>query len=183
MTVREVVMLAAEELRIASEVAEYFDGASAVGKEKAELLLTCFNVVENELALDYVPVHAEEKISSVTGEIQFSQLKNSPVRILQVSNTKGETLEFSLFPKYLKTQKGVVYVSYTYTPATKTINDESDFSMNISSRLMAYGIAAEYAMAMGEFAESSLWDKKYKDAIEAAYQMKSGGKIAARRWA
>ncbi len=183
MTVKEVVMLAAEELRIASEVAEYFDGISTVGEEKAKLLLTCFNVVENELALDYLPLTAEEKLNSATGQIHFSQLKNSPVRILQVKNANGVTLDFTLFPKYLKTQKGIVYVSYTYTPATKTIDDESDFAINISSRLIAYGIAAEYTMAMGEFGESSLWDKKYKDAIEAAYQMKSGGKIASRRWA
>ena len=61
MTVKEVVMLAAEELRIATEVAEYFDGESTIGQAKADLLLTCYNLVENELALDYFTLIKEDK--------------------------------------------------------------------------------------------------------------------------
>ena len=183
MTVKEVVLLAAEELRIAKEVQEYFDGVNTNGEEQAKLLLTCFNVVENELALDYLPLKAEEQLTSATGQLQFVLLKNAPVRILQVKNEQGEVLDFKLYSKYLQTQKGKVWITYTYTPAVKKIEDESEFGLQISARLMAYGIAAEYSMAVGEFAESALWDKKYKDAIEAAYQRQSGGKIASRRWA
>ena len=84
MTVREVVMLAAEELRIAQEVSDYFDRGSIEGKEKAELLLTCFNLVEDELALDYLPLETEEKLTSNHGQIYFDQLGYAPVRILKV---------------------------------------------------------------------------------------------------
>ena len=105
MTVKEVVLLAAEELRIAAEVKAYWDGTNLNGEEKARLLLTCFNMVENELALDYLPLTSEEKLSSSTGQIQFVQLKNAPVRILQVKNAKGEALDFKLYAKYLQTEK------------------------------------------------------------------------------
>ncbi len=183
MTVREVVMRAAEELRIVTEVANYFDGVDLRGEEKAKLLLTCFNMVESELALDYLPLTAEEKINSISGQIQYSQLKNAPVRIVQVRNANGEAIEFKLFAQYLQAQKGALTVVYTYTPAEKDIHGDCAFPAHIAGRLMVYGIAAEYAMAMGEFSESALWDKKYKDAIEAAYEMKSGGKMPSRRWA
>ena len=182
MTVREVVMLAAEELRIAQEVSDYFDRGSIEGKEKAELLLTCFNLVEDELALDYLPLETEEKLTSNHGQIYFDQLEYAPVRILKVCDVHGNSLDFKLYSKYLQTQTGAVVISYTYTPPKKGLDDESDFSLHISARLMVYGIAAEYTMAMGEFGEASLWDKKYKDAIEAAYHMKSGGRMASRRW-
>ena len=182
MTVREVVMKAAEELRIATEAANYFDGVDMHGEEKAKLLLACFNMVESELALDYLPLTAEEKINSVSGQIQYSQLKNAPVRIVQVRDGKGESIEFKLFAQYLQAQKGALTVVYTYTPGEKAINDDCEFPAHIAGRLMVYGIVAEYTLAMGEFSESALWDKKYKDAIEAAYEMKSGGRMPARRW-
>lgn len=39
-----------------------------------------------------------------------------------------------------------------------------------SPRLFAYGIAAEYCLACGLFEEAAVWDKKYKDALTAAYR-------------
>ena len=181
MTVREVVMLAAEELRIATETTEYFNGSSTKGQAKAEMLMTCYNLVENELALDYFTLTQEESVTS-TGKVLFSALKCSPVRILEVTDAQGNRLEYALYPSYITVRKGAVHIRYVYTPNKKTIDDECDFIGKVSARLMAFGIAAEYCMAMGAFEEASLWDKKYKDAIEEIREPK-GGRIALRRWA
>ncbi len=182
MTVKEIVLLAAEELRIQAEVSSYLKTNDSAGKEKTQLLLNCFNLVENELALDYLPLTTTEKVQTSTGQVQFSALKNAPVRILKVENRQGEEVPFTLYPKYLTSEKGELLITYTYTPEPKTIHDESDFSGNVSARLMAFGMAAEYTMAMGEFQESGLWDKKYKDAIAAICPLKTSKKMASRRW-
>ena len=97
MTVREIVDLAAEELRIAKEVSEYFNGSSTAGQAKAELLLTCFNLVENELALDYFSLTKEESVNS-SGKVLFSALTYSPVRIVKVTDLSGKALEYALYP-------------------------------------------------------------------------------------
>lgn len=182
MTVREVVMLAAEELGILEEVQAYFDGEDVVGKSKAERLLTCFNLVENELALDYFTLKRSETVMS-QGQIKFSVLQRSPVNIISVTDGKDNPYEFSLYADYIQTTTGMVKITYAYTPNTKTIDENSDFTMEVSARLMSYGMAAEYALAVGLVEEAALWDKKYKDAISALYKTSKGGRIAARRWA
>ena len=182
MTVREIVDLAAEELRIAKETTDYFNGSSTAGQAKAELLLTCYNLVENELALDYFSLTKEESVSS-SGKVLFTALKNSPVRILKVTDSNGQDLAYTLYPSYIEVRRGNVKISYVYTPNVKAIDEECDFSGNVSARLMAFGIAAEYCMATGSFEESALWDKKYKDAIEAIREKSKGGRMALRRWA
>ena len=120
MTVKEVVMLAAAELDIATDVAEYFDGTEDAGKVKAERLLTCFNLVENELALDYFPLSRTEILVSL-GSILFSDFKNPPVNILNVKDGDGIELEYTLLPDRITTKSGAIRVTYTFTPNTKTM--------------------------------------------------------------
>ncbi|MBQ8322562.1 MAG: hypothetical protein IJX91_01200 [Clostridia bacterium] len=183
MTVKEIIIAAAAELGIADEVRAYVDGTADDGKGKTEDLLRCFNLVENELALDYLPLYAEDEFESTTGAIYYTQFERGVVRVLGVEDEWGNAAAFKLFPEYLKTQSGKVRVRYTYTPEAKGLDGESDFVLNASVRLFAYGIAAEYALANGLFEDAAVWDKKYKDAIGAAYRLRSGKKIRSRRWA
>ena len=87
-----------------------------------------------------------------------------------------------MFPEYLKTQPQRVCVRYTYLPQKKTLTDTSDFMLHASVRLFAYGIATEYSLACGLFEEAAVWDKKYKDAIKAAYSAKPVRRMRSRRW-
>ncbi len=182
MTVKEIIEAAAAELGILSEVRAYVERNDVSGKEKTENLLRCFNIVENELALDYIPLNAEDEFESETGVISYTQFQNSVVRVIGVEDQWGNAVSFKLFPKYLKTQSGRVRVSYSYTPKEKTIDEKSDYTLQVSVRLFAYGIATEYALANGLFEEATIWDKKYKDAVQAAYKLRPCRKIQSRRW-
>ncbi|MBQ3220928.1 MAG: hypothetical protein IJB34_03080 [Clostridia bacterium] len=182
MTVKECVLGAAELLGVAETVRAYLDGESTEGEAETTALLRCFNTVENELALDYLPLHAEDELETQTGAIFYSELSRSAVRILRVLDETQTPMAFKLFPEYLKTASGRVKVRYTYTPAEKGIDGKSDFQTLVSPRLMAYGMASEYQLAVGAFEDSAVWDKKYKDAIKAAYRSVRGGRIASRRW-
>ena len=71
MKVLDIIVAAATELGIAEEVNEYLYGGAENAKADAENLLRCFHLVENELALDYLPLHAEEEVYSSTGAIAF----------------------------------------------------------------------------------------------------------------
>ena len=182
MKVKDIVLLAATQLGIADEVQAYLDGEEENGERNAALLLTCFNVVENELALDYLPLYAEEKINTETGKIVYSDLVHSAVRIVKVTDEKGESIPYKLYAEYLQTQAGKVTVRYTYTPESKETDGESDFASPVSERLLAYGIAAEYSLSMGLLSEAAVWDKKYKESIEAIRSLQSGKRMKSRRW-
>lgn len=182
MKVKDIILTAASELGIGEEMTAYYNATSTEGAEEAKLLLQCFNLVENELALDYLPLYAEDELQTKTGKVDYALLDNAPVRILRVENEWGESVKFDLYADHLKTQPGLVKVRYTYTPKKKVISDSSDFTLQASERLIAYGIAAEYTLATGRFEDSAIWDKKYKAAINAAYTLQPGKRIRSRRW-
>ncbi len=182
MTVKEILLETARKIGKYQEVSDYLDGGASAGKKLTEELLECFHTVENELALDYLPLYAEEELVSQTGAVFFSQLDRAAVRIVEVQDGQGNALKFQLFPQYLKTQSGKLKIRYSYTPEKKSLNDESDFGLHVSVRLFAYGMAAEYAIQNGLFAEAGVWDRKYKDAIAAVYKATPNKKIASRRW-
>ncbi|MBQ8885814.1 MAG: hypothetical protein IJY62_05560 [Clostridia bacterium] len=182
MTVKEVVLLAAEELGLGESVAAHLSGGAEGERETAELL-RAFNLVENEIALDYLPLYSEEEIESETGVIRFDGLSRAAVRILRVCDEYGNKLPFRLFPEWLKTQAGKVKIAYTYSPKEKGLEDKSDYVLQASPRLLAYGIAAEYSLTKGLFEEAAVWDKKYKDALTAAYRARPSRILRSRRWA
>lgn len=184
MTVKEVILTAATELGFKDDVENYFDGqVSDLNKRKSELLLDCFNLVENEVALDYLPLYAEDELYSETGVVEYAAMERSVVRVLRVTDEWGNPVRFTVFPEYIKAQPGKLKVAYTYAPSKKTMDGESDFRVQVSARLLAYGVAAEYALATGLYEESAVWDKKYKDAITAAYKARPSRKLRSRRWA
>lgn len=182
MTVKEIIMTAAAELGIKERARAYFEENDTDGERAVMLLLDCFHLVQNEVALDYLPQTAEDELMSSTGSLSYLLLKYPVVRVLKVLDENGESVPFQIFPDYLKTQPGKVKVQYTYTPEKKGLEDEAELGPLVSERLISYGIAAEYALASGLFEEAAAWDKKYKAAIAAAYRAHPGERIRSRRW-
>ncbi len=181
--VKDALKMAAQLLGISEGVELHLAGEeNPPGARDTALLLTCFQTVENELALDYLPLLAEEEMLSSTGRVEYSTLLHPAVHILSVEDEWGEPKRYRRFPAYLKTGAGKLKITYTYAPSAKTIEGESEYKTEASLRLFAYGMAAEYSQIVGELQAASAWDKKYKDAVQAAYRALPCKRIRARRW-
>ena len=180
MKVKDCLLLAGELLGLDGAITDLNAGSST--SEETQTLLRCFQLVQSELALDYLPLFAEDEVETETGAVFFSELTYPPVRILKITGKIGGELDFTLFPEYVKTEAGKLKVRYTYAPTEKTIDDECDFALGVSTRLVAYGVASEYALAVGLYEEANVWEKKYKDAISAVYRLKRAKPIKSRRW-
>lgn len=181
MTVKDCMKLAAAELGIEDAVEKYFSGDLNSG-QAGKTLLQCYNLIENELALDYFPLIAEDEVQTNTGMVDFSNLSCAMTKIWGVTDMNGEAVKYRLFPKYIKTQPGRLKIRYIYAPQEKTADEECEFAAAVSKRMVAYGMAAEYCMHMGLYEEADAWDKKYKGAIEAAYKGTPCKRISSRRW-
>ncbi len=181
-TVKEILLQAATEVGLYESVYSYIEEGNASGEADTEALLRCFNLVENELALDYLPLYAEETLVTDTGCVYYNEFSRTAVRVVKVEDEWGNEVPFKLFPEYLKTQGGKLLIRYAYAPNKKMLNGESDYRVHASVRLFAYGIAAEYSLSVGLFEEAAVWDKKYKDAIAAAYRANPCRIIQSRRW-
>lgn len=181
MQVKNIILTASTHLGIGDKVRDVIEHRVPFCKE-ADILLGCYNLVEKEVALDYIPLIMEETFETDTGVIYYSQLTQKVARIIKTQDAWGNDIACTLFPEYLKTQAGKITVRYSYTPTDKTLEDESAFIGRVDERLLVYGVLAEYYLAGGFFEESAVWDKKYKDAVASAYRAKPPKRISARRW-
>ena len=180
-TVKEIVLSAAADVGVYEQVKAYFDGDN--DSTEANKLLRCFNLVESELALDYLPLYAEDTVYTETGTVPYTKLTRHAVRVVEVTDEWENKVAFRLFPEHLKTQAGgTLRIRYAYAPVEKTLHDDSDYHLWVSVRLFSYGVAAEYCLAHGLFEEAAVWDKKYKDAIAAACREKPTRIMQSRRW-
>ena len=182
MTVKEVIITAAGLLELEEKVSAFVGGDNTVGEEETAALVKCFNLVENEVALDYFPLTVEETVRTDTGRIAYKDLSKAAVRILGVKDESGSSVAYKVYPEYLTAQPGVLTIGYTYTPDKKDLDGESDFQLIVSERLLAYGIAAEYCFSTGYYEEGEVWNKKYKDALAAAYRSSPAKSLRSRRW-
>ena len=182
MTVKEILIEAADLIGVGGAVRAYIEGSAQTGEKEAGVLLKCFNLVESELASEYFPLKCEEALETATGAVYFKEFKRAILRVMKVEDSFGNSLPYKLFPEYLKTDAGRIFVTYCYTPQEKDLDGESDFDALVTKRTFAYGIAAEYCMACGLYEESAAWERKYKNSIEAAYRNQPAKTLASRRW-
>ena len=184
MKVKEVIVAAAELIgdEAVKRVQAYLDGGEGDGELLATALLRCFNMVENDLATNYLPLKKEEVLDTDTGAIAYTALSQNALNIVRVTDEWGLSVRFDSYANYFKTKVGKMFVTYTYVPKEKTLEDEVEFHRLASKRLFAYGIAAEYCLKEGLYDEAAVWDKKYKDAVNVAYKGDPCRRVRGRNW-
>ena len=183
-TVENVVRLAAQMLGLGETAEEYFDGQPSEETSRiVQGLVGCFNLVENELAVDYLPLVCEETLSTDReGNIEYARLSKKVAYIISVRDECGRIVKAKRMPTHLALGGGEYTVRYAALPAKKTAADRCEYETGVSARLLAYGVAAEYCLHKGLYAERAAWDKKYKDALLIACKSKSGGWLKERAW-
>lgn len=179
MKVKDVVLSAAESLGLGEGVSAFFEGEATCLQREAELLLACFNRVERSLALEYLPLYAEDELLTVDDEVEYSALTYDPVRILGVENGAGVSVSYKTYPRYLKAASGKLKITYTYTPNVKTIEDDSDFTL---PSVLEHGLLAEYCLSEGRLSEAAAWEEKYKTEIEGVFRGNKYKRLRSRRW-
>lgn len=184
MTVKNILSLAAANLGREDLVAAVYDCAQEPWGEVASLL-RCYNLVENEIALDYFPLKTEETLVSCGSVIPYARLQHAPVTILSVTDENGNAENFEVRPARIvltgcKNRK--LKVVYTYSPAEKLFTDCCELGGKISARLLSFGVACEFCLTNGQFAEAAAWEKKYREALRAANTTRRPLSVRSRRW-
>lgn len=184
MKVRDVLINVRELLNLPIDVHYNITGEAfgSAGQEEVNTLVRCFNAVENELAVDYLPLYQEDTVQTDTGAIFYTDFSRRPVRIAEVRDENGNAVKYKIFPQYLKTQKGKTVIRYSYAPEEKFLYSDSEYSLEIAQRLLEFGIATEYCLMRGMFEEASVWEKKYKQALKTAYKAYPSVILRSRRW-
>ena len=183
MSVKNIVLLAAELVGVKEAVQEYLDGGnSAQGQRAVDGLLGCYLHVETELAMDYFPVLCEERVTAENGEIRYESLGRRVARVLALLDKDGNEPTKKIIPASLCVKSGTYTLRYAALPREKAIGDEAECGVGVSEQLMAYGIAAEYCLLKGLYEEHAAWEKKYKHAVASTYRLRGGKRMKAREW-
>lgn len=190
MLIRDVLILAAESLGrtdLSASIRSAYSAAVSSGTVPAgetAVLLRCYRLVENEVALDHLPLKAEERMTPSEGYLAFTDFSYPPVDVIEVCDPSGRNTEFEVFPARLRLKEptGSVVVKYTYAPEEPTIDGETAFSDKVSARLLAFGVVREYLLSAGRYAEAAVWDTKYIEALRAAGLSRRKLCVRARRW-
>ncbi len=183
MLVKEILALAAFEAG-RTEVADDIVDEEPTMDDQIDLLLRSYNLVENEIAFDYFPLIARERVTPTKNGVLFMQLAHAPVDVHAVKDEWGKDVRFEILPTRLVLPEGTgeVEVTYAYAPENKGLDDEPSFSGRISGRLLALGTASEYCLVRGLYEEAAMFETRFRDALRAAGILRRKLSIPSRRW-
>lgn len=190
MLIKEVLILAAAELGrddLIPAIEEAYTAAASGTEPEGEVatLLRCYHLTENEVALDHFPLKEVQTFVPEGGAVLFTAFSRAPVDVLDVRDGRGAKVAFTVQPTrlLLKGEAGEVTVTYSYAPARAALDGETAFSGKISARLLSYGVACEYLLSGGRYAEAAVREEKFRAALSAAGLARRKLCVSARRWA
>ena len=122
-----------------------------------EDLLHCYNIIEQDLALNYDPLYETHRCD--TKVIYFTDLKYKPARIISCNG------KFKIYPTYIESEENIKEVIYSYIPNTKKLTDDSSYNSSVLNCL-AYGIMAEFMLLHGFYEEAMPWHNRYQQEIK-----------------
>ncbi len=188
MIVKDVIKLTATLLQLNNFISGgYFDEGETVTEEDeltATLLTNCFNIVNNTIATEYVPLIEEKECIVNDGKVAYSDLSDKTImNIKSVKRLNGTPSRFSCFPTYIKVDESKVNISFAYFPPSlseqSTVNT---FGIHISEQIYAYGMASEYCVVTGMYDDAAIWDNKFKNALQGVVKKLGNIKLKERSW-
>ncbi len=186
MIVKDILKMTAE-MAGENQTVLYFEEKGvddlAFCEENARLLLRCYNLIVEELALEYLPLKREEEVTVKEGKIYFSNLDFIPLRIISVRLKNGRKVPYRFVNDYLEVENGDLIIEYNYRLKPALEDDEVAYCNTvIGPYALIYGILSQYLLEKGRVSESNLYQEKYLSAIRARIAEKRPLKIPGRRW-
>jgi hypothetical protein len=148
------------------------------------LLVNCVNYCVSDLALDYCTNVARGTVTAVDGFVDTSSLEHPLLEILQLTDQNG------CHVKYRYTEGGILCKSngildITYTCQYPEVTYHGNITLSnpkIDTRVLSYGVAAEYCLLTSDYETMSIWDKRYRDVLQSAVRKNSEKRMPKRRW-
>ncbi len=152
--------------------------SDAEGDVYVKRFVSCCNLILDELACDYAPLTEKRNVTVENGFAEVDALE-----VLSLKNVLGVSVPFNYSNGKLYCDDGK-YVAVISKP-----HDVVGFNSNatvacssISARTVAYGVASEYMLLVGDFEGAELWNKRFKDALSRALSKKAEKVMPCRRW-
>lgn len=135
-------------------------------KETINLLTGLTNLVISELAATYIPMVTVERVSLKDGKAYYKDFLKKVLSVREVYSTLGKAVPFIETASFLTADLSAVDIEYEFLPDNYGLDDDIGYSeKDIPSRVLSYGVAAEFAISEGRFEEAVGWHKRYVDGV------------------
>ena len=181
MLVKDIIILASEFIGN-NELAEGLKDNSLSDDQTllSESLVKCFNLINNEITSEYIPIIKRETIKTENFKIDFDKFSNKLLKIISVEDKFGNKLKYKVIDDYVFVFAKTVNITYSTVPQKYKLTDE--FETNIPERVYAYGIAREFCFLQAMFDDGDLWEQRFKSSLETLSKRISSVYIPRRRW-
>ena len=184
MTVKDIVKLVCEFVG-ESEIFSKLSLNSPLNErevEKVDRMVRCFNLVNQEIASDYLPFLTKEEVDVENSILNFSELKKKVFNIFEVKNKFGVKLNFKVISNYIEISGKAKTVVYSFFPDELDIEDEVELYCGLSARVYAYGIASEYLLIDGVSEDAEIWENRFKESLFLLSRKHGEHILPKRRW-
>ena len=133
-------------------------------------LLVCLNMTVERIASEHIFLKKEEPLTSdENGKIGYSSFSSRVFEVVKVfdSITGEELVPYFAFDGLVMPLKYRPYkVLYKFVPSVVTdLDDEIVVPTLVSSRLLCFGIVADFLLTRNVFDEAREWNNKFLDGI------------------
>lgn len=152
--------------------------------KEINMMLACCNMVINQVASEYITLKDKVKVTTKTGEIKYSSISSKIIVDILKVKLNGIEIPFSCTPDKLETSVGTLEIEFAYQPSACTyLNASIDFNnFKINSRVLAYGVTAEYCFINGRYDDALVWDNRFKTSLTNINRARKEVKIKQRLW-
>lgn len=155
---------------------------SSKEQEKVDQMIRCFNLVNQEIAEDYLPFLFEENIDVSNSTLNFSELNKTVIHIYQVKNRFGVPIRFKNYPDHIEIYGNAKKVIYSFMPENLAFGDNVISFNGLSARVYAYGVASEYLLLNGLGSDAEIWEERFKESLFVLSRRRGEHRLPSRRW-
>ena len=129
MTVKDIIKIVCEFIG-REDILPNFENDKTFTTEEQEVidfLVRAFNLVNQEIAGEYLPFLKEEDVDVNNSNLEFSSLSETVLCINKVEDSYGNFLQYKNFPNYIKVDGHAKKVNYSFLPENLEFGDNVVF--------------------------------------------------------
>ena len=142
--------------------------------EVVDRLVRLSNLVVSELSSYSFYLVKKDKVQCENGKIYYADLSTSPIKILDVLDADGFSVDYTVNTFSIDTLSGEKTVVYAYYPTNFDMEEEFESNNKLLSEyIIALGVCAEYCLTIGDFDGALAWHEKYTDNLKKIAKIKN----------
>ena len=184
MIVKDLVIYTAlfiGEKELASKL-ENNDSLTDGENERVNTLVRCFNLVNQEIASDYLPFLHTENIDVKNSILNHSNLTKKVINIFALKGSFGQNVRYKAYPNYIEVFGHAKKITYSFLPCDLALSDTVELNCGLSARIYAYGMASEYLLFDGLGEDAEIFEERFKESLFVLARKKSELRLPKRRW-